>query len=47
MGFYLNVENQTFLYQNRFPIHNLEYTDYVDEEEVEVEDGIVAVAVKE
>ncbi len=33
-GFYLNVENQTFLYQNRFPIHNLEYTDYVDEEEV-------------
>ena len=33
-GFYFNIENQIFLYQNRFPGHNLEYTDYIDGEEV-------------
>lgn len=33
-GFYLNVENQTAVTQKRFPIHNLQYTDYVDGEEV-------------
>lgn len=32
--FYLNVENQIFLKQNRYPIHNLEYTDYINGEEV-------------
>jgi len=33
-GFYLNVENQTSVTQKRFPIHNLEYTDYADGEEI-------------
>ncbi len=33
-GFYLNVENQTSVAQKRFPIHNLQYTDYVNGEEV-------------
>ncbi|PZU79773.1 MAG: TonB-dependent receptor, partial [Chryseobacterium sp.] len=33
-GFYLNIENQTFLRQNRFPIHDLEYTYYDNGEEM-------------
>ena len=33
-GLYLNVENQIFADQKRYPVHNLEFTDYVAGEEV-------------
>ncbi|WP_051259537.1 TonB-dependent receptor [Epilithonimonas tenax] len=33
-GFYLNIENQILIDQKRYPVHNLEFTDYVAGEEV-------------